>query len=94
MAEKDVIGMEELIGLDEKKITVVLNSQMEALELAHAASHCKCTIDAVRGVYRSKACSLLGLMSMNITEPMDLIFYNFKDDGDYVSRFKCWEVKN
>lgn len=74
-------------------INVLLNTQNNALEFAYIASSCKTEIIAQRGQYKVNAASVLGLMSLDITQPIEICFKNYAEYVAYVDKFDKWTVK-
>lgn len=85
--------MKDLIT-KENKIAVQINSQTEALELAYVASNCKTTISARREQWVVNAASVLGLLSLDISKPIELLFKNYEDFVKYADCFTRWRVED
>jgi hypothetical protein len=74
-------------------INVFLTTQNDALEFAYIASNCKTTITGQRGEYKVNAASVLGLMSLDITQPIEICFKNYAEYVAYADKFAKWTVK-
>ncbi len=73
-------------------IEVQLTTQTDALELAYIASNCKTSILGVRGEYKVNAASMLGLLSLDITNPIELCFKDYAEYVAYAGKFDKWVV--
>lgn len=76
-----------------RELKLKLRTQADAMEITYFASQCACRVDAISANdYVVDARSLLGLMSLDLSNPITLRFH---DDTKYHAnkeKFKRWRV--
>lgn len=76
-----------------KYIDIYIPKQTDALEVAYLMSQCKNKVWAIRGEYRVSAKSVLGLMSLDISETVTLAFETLEDYENVARKLVNWEVR-
>lgn len=74
-------------------IQVLIPTQTDALQVAYIISNkCKSTVWAVRNEYRVNAKSVLGLLSLDISQKVSLVFNSEEDYQRVVEELDTWRV--
>ena len=76
----------------EVNIKVQLVTINDIHNFAFTSGRYRCSVLASHGGFTVNAKSILGLLSLNLSEPIDVTFKGLKDDED-VSEFNQWIVK-
>ena len=70
----------------DKKVTVLLNDITKAKEFNNEAStYDECDIDLVRGRYVIDAKSIMGIFSLDLSKPVDVVIHS--DNEEEINRF-------
>lgn len=76
---------------NEVRIKVQLVTINDIHNFAFACGRCKCTVIAQHNEYSVNAKSILGLLSLDLSQPVDVIFKGLKET-DNLSEFSQWIV--
>ena len=87
----DNCGKEQVMD-NEKSMTVLIDSIDKVKSVVHTALLLPFQVDVVSGRYRIDSKSLLGLLSLDLSKPVEL---RFPDEGEVLARmsFQSFEVR-
>lgn len=84
----------EILEKKKYKIKVKLTTQKDVVELTQITNTCprNISIKAIHNEYSVDARSILGWYSLNLSEPIDLVFDSVYGNEEFLQKFDEWRV--
>lgn len=84
--------MDNIVKKDVSK-TIKLNTQLDVIRFTQVASKCKGRVDCLEDNNRNiDGKSMLGILSMNLSEPITVVFHDTFEEAEFLKELKEWEV--
>lgn len=83
--------MENICKTDVTK-RVKLNTQLDVIKFTQFASKCKGRVDCLEDNRNIDGKSILGVLSMNLDEPITVVFHDTYEESDFLKELREWEV--
>ena len=75
-----------------EEITIRLPKVSDVHNFSYAANKCKCKVTVIHGEYQVNGKSLLGLFSLDLDNPVKVVFSDLKDGESYIDNCRKWMV--
>ena len=84
--------MEHICKTDVTK-RVKLNTQLDVIKFTQATKKCKGRVDCLEDNNRNiDGKSMLGIFSMNLSEPITVVFHDTYEEAEFLKEIREWEV--
>ena len=83
--------MENICKTDVSK-KVKLNTQLDVIKFTQVASKCKGRVDCLEDNRNIDGKSILGVLSMNLDEPITVVFHDTYEESELLKEIREWEV--
>lgn len=83
--------MENICKTDVTK-RVKLNTQLDVIKFTQVASKCKGRVDCLEDNRNIDGKSILGVLSMNLDEPITVVFHDTYEEAELLKEIREWEV--
>lgn len=83
--------MENICKTDVTK-RVKLNTQLDVIKFTQIASKCKGRVDCLEDNRNIDGKSILGVLSMNLDEPITVVFHDTYEESKLLKEIREWEV--
>ena len=83
--------MENICKTDVTK-RVKLNTQLDVIKFTQVASKCKGRVDCLEDNRNIDGKSILGVLSMNLDEPITVVFHDTYEESELLKEIREWEV--
>ena len=83
--------MENICKTDVSK-KVKLNTQLDVIKFTQVASKCKGRVDCLEDNRNIDGKSILGVLSMDLSEPITVVFHDTYEESEILNELKEWEV--
>lgn len=84
--------MENICKTDVTK-RVKLNTQLDVIKFTQVAKKCKGRVDCLEDNNRDiDGKSMLGILSMNLSEPITVVFHDTYEEAEFLKEIREWEV--
>lgn len=83
--------MENICKTDVTK-RVKLNTQLDVIKFTQIASKCKGRVDCLEDNRNIDGKSILGVLSMNLDEPITVVFHDTYEESELLKEIREWEV--
>ena len=86
--------MENICKTDVSK-KVKLNTQLDVIKFTQVASKCKGKVDCLKDNENDRGIdgkSILGVLSMDLSEPITVVFHDTYEEAEFLKEIKEWEV--
>lgn len=83
----------ESIAKHDVTYKILLKKSTDPRELVWVTSKCKNEVECVGNTKKVDGKSILGILSLNLSEPIFLIFHNVYGTEDYLKEVERWVVK-
>ena len=83
--------MDNIIKKDVSK-TIKLNTQLDVIRFTQVASKCKGRVDCLEDNRNIDGKSILGVLSMDLSEPITVVFHDTYEEAEFLKDIKEWEV--
>lgn len=83
--------MENICKTDVTK-RVKLNTQLDVIKFTQVASRCKGRVDCLEDNRNIDGKSILGVLSMNLDEPITVVFHDTYEEAELLKEIREWEV--
>lgn len=83
--------MENICKTDVSK-KVKLNTQLDVIKFTQVASKCKSRVDCLEDNRNIDGKSILGVLSMDLSRPITVVFHDTYEEAEILKELKEWEV--
>ena len=86
--------MENICKTDVSK-KVKLNTQLDVIKFTQVASKCKGRVDCLKDNEDDRGIdgkSILGVLSMDLSQPITVVFHDTYEEAEFLKEIKEWEV--
>ena len=83
--------MENICKTDVSK-KVKLNTQLDVIKFTQVASKCKGRVDCLEDNRNIDGKSILGVLSMDFSEPITVVFHDTYEEAEILNEIREWEV--
>ena len=83
--------MENICKTDVSK-KVKLNTQLDVIKFTQVASKCKGRVDCLEDNRNIDGKSILGVLSMDLSRPITVVFHDTYEEAEILNEIKEWEV--
>ena len=83
--------MENICKTDVSK-KVKLNTQLDVIKFTQVASKCKGRVDCLEDNRNIDGKSILGVLSMDLSRPITVVFHDTYEEAEILKELKKWEV--
>ena len=83
--------MENICKTDVSK-KIKLNTQLDVIKLTQVASKCKGRVDCLEDSRNIDGKSILGVLSMDLSKPITVVFHDTFEEAEFLKELKEWEV--
>ena len=83
--------MENICKTDVSK-KVKLNTQLDVIKFTQVASKCKGKVDCLEDNRNIDGKSILGVLSMDLSRPITVVFHDTYEEAEILKELKEWEV--
>ena len=83
--------MENICKTDVSK-KVKLNTQLDVIKFTQVASKCKGRVDCLEDNRNIDGKSILGVLSMDLSKPITVVFHDTYEEAEILNELKEWEV--
>ena len=83
--------MENICKTDVSK-KVKLNTQLDVIKFTQIASKCKDRVDCLEDNRNIDGKSILGVLSMDLSKPITVVFHDTYEEAEILKELKEWEV--
>lgn len=83
--------MENICKADVTK-KIKLNTQLDVIKFTQVASKCKGRVDCLEDNRNIDGKSILGVLSMNLDEPITVVFHDTYEESELLKEIREWEV--
>ena len=83
--------MENICKTDVSK-KVKLNTQLDVIKFTQIASKCKDRVDCLEDNRNIDGKSILGVLSMDLSKPITVVFHDTYEEAEILKELKKWEV--
>ena len=86
--------MDNIIKKDVSK-TIKLNTQLDVIRFTQVASKCKGRVDCLKDNENDRGIdgkSILGVLSMDLSEPITVVFHDTYEEAEFLNEIREWEV--
>ena len=86
--------MDNIIKKDVSK-TIKLNTQLDVIRFTQVASKCKGRVDCLKDNENDRGIdgkSILGVLSMDLSEPITVVFHDAYEEAEFLKEIREWEV--
>ena len=83
--------MENICKTDVSK-KVKLNTQLDVIKFTQVASKCKGRVDCLEDNRNIDGKSILGVLSMDLSRPITVVFHDTYEEAEILNELKEWEV--
>ena len=83
--------MENICKTDVSK-KVKLNTQLDVIKFTQIASKCKDRVDCLEDNRNIDGKSILGILSMDLSRPITVVFHDTYEEAEILKELKEWEV--
>ena len=83
--------MENICKTDVSK-KVKLNTQLDVIKFTQVASKCKGRVDCLEDNRNIDGKSILGVLSMDLSRPITVVFHDTCEEAEILKELKEWEV--
>lgn len=83
--------MENICKTDVTK-KIKLNTQLDVIKFTQVASKCKGRVDCLEDNRNIDGKSILGVLSMNLDEPITVVFHDTYEESELLKEIREWEV--
>ena len=83
--------MENICKTDVSK-KVKLNTQLDVIKFTQVASKCKGRVDCLEDNRNIDGKSILGVLSMDLSRPITVLFHDTYEEAEILNEIKEWEV--
>lgn len=83
-------------NLDKHDISykIKLTTSIDPKEFVWVTSECKSEVDCIEANRNINGKSLLGVLSMNLSEPITVVFHDVYGNEPFLEKIKRWEVED
>lgn len=71
---------------------IKLNTQLDVIKFTQTASKCKGKVDCLEDNRNIDGKSILGVLSMDLNEPITVVFHDINEEAEFLKEFREWEV--
>ena len=83
--------MENICKTDVSK-KVKLNTQLDVIKFTQVTSKCKGRVDCLEDNRNIDGKSILGVLSMDLSQPITVVFHDTYEEAEFLKELKEWEV--
>ena len=83
--------MDNIIKKDVSK-TIKLNTQLDVIKFTQVTSKCKGRVDCLEDNRNIDGKSILGVLSMDLSKPITVVFHDTFEEAEFLKELKEWEV--
>ena len=83
--------MENICKTDVSK-KIKLNTQLDVIKFTQVASKCKGRVDCLEDSRNIDGKSILGVLSMDLSRPITVVFHDTYEEAEILKKLKEWEV--
>ena len=83
--------MENICKTDVSK-KIKLNTQLDVIKFTQVASKCKGRVDCLEDSRNIDGKSILGILSMDLSEPITVVFHDTYEEAEILNEIREWEV--
>ena len=83
--------MENICKTDVSK-KIKLNTQLDVIKFTQVASKCKGRVDCLEDSRNIDGKSILGVLSMDLSKPITVVFHDNFEEAEFLKELKEWEV--
>ena len=83
--------MENICKTDVSK-KVKLNTQLDVIKFTQVTSKCKGRVDCLEDNRNIDGKSILGVLSMDLSRPITVVFHDTYEETEILKELKEWEV--
>ena len=83
--------MENICKTDVSK-KVKLNTQLDVIKFTQVASKCNGRVDCLEDNRNIDGKSILGVLSMDLSKPITVVFHDTFEEAEFLKELKEWEV--
>ena len=71
---------------------VKLKTQLDVIKFTQVASKCKGRVDCLEDSRNIDGKSILGVLSMDLSKPITVVFHDTFEEAEFLKELKEWEV--